>query len=62
MTKLSIIDLLAEASKRVALNIPKEPPAELSRFPVVVTKETREFLDAQAQVMGSSLAGLCGSI
>lgn len=62
MNTPSIIDLLATASKRVALDIPKDTSTEISRFPIVVSKETRDFLEAQASVMGGSLAGLCGAI
>lgn len=62
MSTPSIIDLLTAASKRVAIKIPKDTSTEASRFPIVVSKEAREFLEAQASVMGGSLAGLCGAI
>lgn len=56
---ISIVDVLANAISRVqALPVSE---AE-SRFPVVVTGETRAYLEAQAKVLGTSLAGLCGTI
>ena len=62
MSTPSIIDLLGKASKRVAIEVPKVNPADTSRFNVACDRETREFLDAQALALGSSLAGLCGTI
>lgn len=56
---LSIVDVLAAAvSKATCL----PAASEESRFPVVVTGETRAYLDAQCAVLGVSLAGLCGTI
>lgn len=62
MSTPSIIDLLGKASKRVATEVQKVNPAGTSRFNIAVGMETREFLDAQASALGSSLAGLCGTI
>lgn len=56
---VSIVDVLASAISRVQALPALE--AE-SRFPVVVTGETRAYLEAQAKVLGTSLAGLCGTI
>lgn len=58
----SIIDLLVAASNRAAVNLPQVLHTDTSRFPIVTTEETRKFLDAQAHAMGTSLAGLCGTI
>lgn len=56
---LSIVDVLAAATSR---SMPAMASSEESRFPVTVTGETRAWLDAQAKVLGTSLAGLCGTI
>lgn len=56
---LSIVDILAAAVARVTQC---DSSAEESRFPVVVTGKTRAFLQANADALGTSLAGLCGTI
>jgi hypothetical protein len=41
----------------------KQPPSEKpGRFPVVVRPETRAFLEAQADYLGGSIAGVAGAI
>lgn len=41
----------------------KQPPSEKpGRFPVVVRPETRAFLEAQAEYLGGSIAGVAGAI
>lgn len=58
----SIIELLVAASDRAAMEGLNAEPQATSRFPVVVSQDTRVFLEAQAAAMGGSLAGLCGAI
>lgn len=56
---MSIVDVMAAAVANVT---PSTVPGAESRFPVVVSGETRAFLDALSESLGVSLAGLCGTI
>ena len=58
----AIVDLLAAASTRATKSRALVVPTTTSRFPIVVSGATRDFLEKQAQATGGSLAGLCGAI
>ncbi|MBF5007809.1 hypothetical protein [Diaphorobacter caeni] len=56
---MSIVDVLTGASSKARI---QSKISGDSRFPVVVSGETRVYLDAQCDALGVSLAGLCGTI
>ncbi len=58
----AIVDLLSSASTRAAKRTTPKTAAATSRFPIVVSSTTRDFLERQAEATGGSLAGLCGVI
>lgn len=59
---MSVLDVLAAASKEAEALASTQPRPEESRFPVVVSGDTRAYLDAQCAALGLSLAGLAGTI
>lgn len=64
MTTPSLIDLMTHALARGAAPVPESAsvPESACRFPVVVSPESRAFLDSQTVALQQSLASLCGLI